>query len=127
MSQDQVLRDEIESLKAEVARLRQEAGRRKRRPATSISGRGNEEHEPDPPVKKDRAPTGTPDAAEASPASAGRTDASSAAADGDTLTELAQQLHEMLDSAEEEIVAHPLAAVRGAFALGLVVGAVLRR
>jgi len=43
------------------------------------------------------------------------------------LAELGQKLSHLVESAEDEIKAHPVAVTLGAFALGIVVGAMLRR
>lgn len=43
------------------------------------------------------------------------------------LAELGQKLSQLVDSAEDEIKTHPVAVTLGAFALGIVVGAMLRR
>jgi ElaB/YqjD/DUF883 family membrane-anchored ribosome-binding protein len=43
------------------------------------------------------------------------------------LKDLSEQLNDLAHNAEDGIKDHPVAAVLGAFALGIVVGAVLRR
>ncbi|MEP3049006.1 MAG: hypothetical protein ABJL55_21030 [Roseibium sp.] len=45
----------------------------------------------------------------------------------ETLKDLSEQLSDLVHDAENEIREHPVAVVLGAFALGIVVGAVLRR
>ncbi|ASP35638.1 hypothetical protein [Labrenzia sp. VG12] len=48
-------------------------------------------------------------------------------ASGMDLDELSQRLSELVNDAEDDIRRNPLIAVAGAFALGLVVGSILRR
>ncbi|MEP0234245.1 hypothetical protein [Roseibium sp.] len=120
MSRD--LQDEIHALKAETTKPKR---RRKRQPAAKAASKAA------PPtgevVTEDTAQTAT------QASDAPYIEASAAAVAEETsaahldLTQLSEQLSTLVESAEHEIQEHPVRVVLGAFALGIIVGATLRR
>lgn len=113
MTQEQSLRDEITRLNDEVARLKSE------KPATSAKTRVHSRARASS-NKKVASDTVSETAEEKS---ADDTDNSEAK----SIEDLTKELTTLMDDAEGQISAHPMTAVLGAFALGIVVGAILRR
>lgn len=109
MTQEKSLRDEIARLNEEVSRLKSE------KPATSAKSRtrasSNEKVSSDTEFET------------AESISADDRDKSEAK----SIEGLTKELTALMDDAEGQISTHPMTAVLGAFALGIVVGAILRR
>ena len=98
MAKARNLQDEVMQLRSDANRDRPKKRRRTTRPVV-------EEPAPEPETKVE-------------------TDGKAAA---EKLKDLSEQLNDLAHNAEDGIKDHPVAAVLGAFALGIVVGAVLRR
>lgn len=113
MTQEQSLRDEIARLNDEVTRLKLE------NPASNAKPPAR------PRVRTPSRENASPDTASkaAEDASADDTNCSEAK----SIKDLTKELTTLLDDAEDQISAHPMTAVLGAFAIGIVVGGILRR
>ncbi|WP_153768752.1 hypothetical protein [Labrenzia sp. CE80] len=122
MATSRDLQDEIRALKAETTAPKR---RRKRQPASKTAAKAAKpegEAATEDAVPTEPRTSETPHA-EAS-VEASTEEKSTAQLD---LTQLSEQLSSLVESAEHEIQEHPVRVVLGAFALGIIVGAALRR
>ncbi|MBO6511792.1 MAG: hypothetical protein JJ979_25460 [Roseibium sp.] len=94
-----------QSLQDEVSKLRADAGKDRARKKRRSTRARQEEQEPEVPEVEE----------------------THASAAEEKLKQLSSQLDDLVHNTEDGIRDHPVAAVLGAFALGIVVGAVLRR
>ncbi|MBD8875586.1 hypothetical protein [Roseibium polysiphoniae] len=122
MATSRDLQDEIRALKAETTAPKR---RRKRQPASKAAAKAT----------KPAGQAETEDAVQADPqtSEAPHIETSAEASTEEKfaahldLTQLSEQLSTLVESAEHEIQEHPVRVVLGAFALGIIVGAALRR
>lgn len=115
MTDKTTLEDEIAHLKAEISQLKSEnkalsATAKAKSAAASKTRQGQA-----PPVQN----------TEEKPQTDLLSDAQDM--DADTLKNLGNQLNDLAKEAGDEIANHPVATVLGAFALGILVGSILRR
>ncbi|CTQ53753.1 hypothetical protein LP7551_02280 [Roseibium album] len=98
MTRARNLQDEVSQLRSDANKDRPKRKRRAAKPASV---------EPDQDAEQEVSASVTPET--------------------EKLKDLSRQLNDLVNNAEDGIKDHPVAAVLGAFALGIVVGAALRR
>lgn len=115
MTDETTLEDEIAHLKAEISQLRSENKKlsAKARAKTAAGSRARQEEAPAPPPNVDDSQSGLPN--------------DQPDLDADSLKKLGNQLNDLAKEAGDEIASHPVATALGAFALGILVGSILRR